>query len=342
SSSSVVDLLAQAELDYGDRSYTEVIKNSREVLAVQPDNARANLLLGLSYLKGKRYTNSTPYLSKALVLGEAVKIPIKHHHYVFLTGDAFCEGYLAFGKNVFEFHSTSQGGHDFSVPFSKIYELLMEQLHGGRLRVKVGIQKEKKEDRKTYNFHLTEAYLSKDQKNIVNAHCNACEQDLQGLFQLIKQLLVLPTGFQDSPATLTGSPADAGGVAAAPPGATNNPILQELLLIERQVFEAAVKGDKTLVAAAVADEFVQTQDGKPYNKAQLLALVKPLPLLRSFSYESVNLSFQGEIAILDGVVAYNIQNERAMVTLRQKFTEQFVKRDGRWLIISSQITTLKK
>ncbi|HEX8069562.1 MAG TPA: caspase family protein [Pyrinomonadaceae bacterium] len=343
-------LLAQAELDYGDRRYDAVVKAGREILAAQPDNPRANLLLGLSFLNQKRYANSTPYLTKALALGERIDIPIKHHHYIFLSGDAFCDGALSFSRNLFEFHSTSQAGHDFAVPFSRIYELVTELTYGGRLRVKVGIQKEKKEDRKTYNFHLPDAYISKKAGSTVNtAFCDVCQQDLTALFQLIQQLLQVPVEPQAAaPAepdrTISPpSPAAAGdgGAGTHPPAAAPDQLLQELLALERKAFESAIKGDRAALAPMMADEFTQTQDGKTYNKTQLLAAVKPQPLLRSYSYDSVALSVSGDTATLSGVAALRAQSANVMVTIRQKFTDQFIKRDGRWLILSSNVTTIK-
>jgi tetratricopeptide (TPR) repeat protein len=349
SSSSAARLLAQAELDYGDRSYDAVIKSSREILSAQPDHPRANLLLGLSFLKLKRYTNSAAYLTKALALGERIDIPIKHHHYVLLSGDALCEGYLSFSKNLFEFHSTTQAGHDFGVPFSKINEFVAEQLNGGRLRVKVGIQKENKEDRKTYNFYLTDAYISKKAGTSVDSvFCDVCQQDLMALFQLIQQLLQVPIELPAPAPSQTGAPASeakpgatAGASESSPDAAERDRILQELIGVERKGFDAAIKGDRATIASMLTDEFKQTQDGKTYNKAQLLAAVKPQPLLRSYNYESVSLSLSGETATLTGVVAYHAQSANAMVTIRQSFTDQLVKRDGRWLVLSSQIVTLK-
>jgi tetratricopeptide (TPR) repeat protein len=344
--------LAQAERDYQDKDYNKVIALSSSILSSQPDNARANLLLGLGYLQANKYTNSANYLSRAIALGEKVNIPIQHHHYVFLKGDGLCTGYVSFGGNAFEFHSTSQGGHDFSVPVNRVYEVVAEQLHGGRLRVKVGLQKETKEDRKTYNFHLAKAFVSrKIGSSVDEVFCDDCLNDIQAMSQLFQQLIrasetkettssaaasaVVPSSNQSQPDSRTESSAQANAAN------DRDQILRELIGIEHQGLEAINRGDKAAVGALMADEFTQVEDGKTYNKAKLLSAVKQRQYALSLNYESANLSFQGEIAILDGIAVLRAQNSSAMVTIRQKFTDQFVKRDGKWLMLSSQVTTLK-
>ena len=343
----VSSLLAQAELDFGDRRYDAVVEAGREVLSAEPNNARASLLVGQSFLRQKRYANASAHLAKAVALGERVDIPVKHHHYAFLSGDALCDGYLSFGKGLFEFHSTSVAGHDFGVPVSKVYELVAEQVGGGRLRAKVGVQKEKKEDRKTYNFHTTDAYVSKQGGSTVNSvFCDACLPDLNAAFQLIQQLLQAPAVPQDgrsaaAPSAAAPPPGGAAAAAGAEGAEAHEQLRQELLALERRAFEAAIKGDRATIASMMADEFKQTQDGKTFDKAQVLAAIKPQPLLHSFSYESVSLSFEGEVAVLSGVGGIRARNANAMVTIRQQFTDRFVKRDGRWLILSSESKSLK-
>jgi tetratricopeptide (TPR) repeat protein len=343
--------LAQAERDYQDKDYNKVIALSSNILSSQPDNARANLLLGLGYLQAGKYTNSANYLSRAIALGEKVNVPIQHHHYVFLKGDDLCTGYVTFGENTFEFHSTSQGGHDFSVPVNRVYEVVVEQLHGGRLRVKVGIQKDAKEDRKTYNFHLTKAFVSRKVGSSVNeVFCDNCLNDVQAMSQLFQQLIKASeakgpaSGAASSAAPSSNqSETDSRPESPAQSNATtdHDQILRELLDIEHQGLEAINRGDKAAISALMADEFTQVENGKTYDKAKLLSAIKPQKYALSLNYESTNLSFQGEIAVLDGIAVLRAQNQSAMVTIREKFTDQFVKRNGKWLMLSSQIAILK-
>jgi hypothetical protein len=189
---SVEEMYAQAERDYKDGSLDQVIANTREILAARPDHAQAQALMGLSYYRAGRFANAIASLVKAAQLGQTFNIPIKHHHKL-LFDDDLCMGYLTFGKTAFEFHSTSKSGHDFSVPFDKIYMIAGEADRGGRLHVKVGIQKEKKEDKKDYNFHPVAAGLGKEvlangQQGFTKVFCNNCFAEIQALQQLLQEI----------------------------------------------------------------------------------------------------------------------------------------------------------
>jgi ketosteroid isomerase-like protein len=350
STGTVAEMLAQAEIDYQDKDYNKVITTSGDILSSQPDNARANLLLGLSYLGTNKYANSANYLSKAIALGEKVNFPIQHHHNVFLVGDNLCSGYVSFGKNGFEFHSTNMSGHDFSVPGNRVYELVAEGLRGGRLRVKVGVQKETKEERKTYNFHSTKATIVKPQgKSLTEVSCDNCLGEIQAMSQLFQQLIRASESKEPLTATTTastpnqstsGQPAEtstqAGGEAN-----DRDKILRELLDVVQQLVEAFNRGDKSAYGALLADDFTQVENGKPYDKAKLLSAIKQPKYPLSLSYENVSLTFQGEIAVLDGISVVRAQTPSAMVTVRYKFTDQFVKRDGRWIFRNSHVDRLK-
>jgi ketosteroid isomerase-like protein len=352
STGTVAEMLAQAEIDYQDKDYNKVITTSGDILSAQPDNARANLLLGLSYLGTNKYANSANYLSKAIALGEKVSFPIKHHHHVFLVGDNLCSGYVSFGKNGFEFHSTSVSGHDFTVPSSRVYELVAEGLRGGRLRVKIGLQKETKEERKTYNFHSAKATVVKSPgKSLTEVSCDDCLGEIQSMSQLFQQLIRASETKEPVTATATTTASAQNQSASGQPaesstkegGDTNDrdKVLRELLDIEQQGVEAFNRGDKAAYSALLADDFTLVENGKTYDRAKVLSAVKQPKYPLSVSYESVSLSFQGEVAVLDGISVARAQNPSAMVTVRYKFTDQFVKRDGRWLIRNAQIEKLK-
>jgi hypothetical protein len=167
------------------------------------------MLLGLSYLQTGKYANSTAYLTKAVALGEKVNVPIKHHHKM-LFDDDLCTGYITLQRDVLEFHSTNRGGHDFSVPLGKVYEVAVEALGGGRLHVKVGIAKAKGEDRKVYNFYPLRAGLQKEPgSSLTTVACSGCTAEVQGLSQLLQQIMQLPASSSSSTASVTTPSANA-------------------------------------------------------------------------------------------------------------------------------------
>jgi tetratricopeptide (TPR) repeat protein len=350
----IEEALAQAERDLQDKDYRKAISVAEKVLAANPEQPKANLVLGLGYLQMKRYTNSVNYLSRAVALGEQVDIPIQHHHYVFLSGDAFCSGYLRVGKGVLEFHSSSVQKDDFSVPVSKVYEMVVDQMGGGRIRIKVGIDKGGKEDKRNLAFHPLNAFIGKKSGSSVNTiFCENCLADAQAVSQLLQQLIksaaekqeISAGGITPSSQTRSNSPVDSSAKTnpGSPPGSGNDHdfVLKELIEFERTAVDISQKGDRVTLGAKIVEEFTQTQDGKTYNKTQLLALVKPQKIPLVLSYEVVDVSFQGDVAVLEGIAVFRAQNAGAMVTIRQKFKDSFVRRDGKWFIAKSEVTTLK-
>ena len=98
---------------------------------------------------------------------------------------------------------------------------------------------------------------------------------------------------------------------------TAGTILAELIDFEKRAFDLIEKGDRAAVAAMMVDDFVQVQDGKTYNKSQLLAAIKPQKNALTYSYESLEVKVEGEVAVLTGVAILRATGGSAMVTIRQ-------------------------
>jgi hypothetical protein len=187
----VEQLVAQAGSLIQASRYAEAIATSRELLAAYPDNAQGSKLLGLAYFLSARYSESVPFLTRAMSLGEQVVLPIQHHHRGVFNNE-LCSGSLTIGRGMLGFVSQDKQGHDFNVPASKIYELAAEPQKDGRVHVQVGIQKGPKEDKKTYNFHVSHAGTkhldSNNPSSIMVLFCNSCEDETQAVYQVLRQL----------------------------------------------------------------------------------------------------------------------------------------------------------
>jgi serine/threonine protein kinase len=184
------ELLGVLQRQYEVKNYDEVIRGGRDLIANQSGNARLNFLLGLSYFGKGNYSESLPYLSKAIDLGETVTFPIKHHHRGdFGLGDDLCEGEVIFKKGALEFHSTNRRGEDFSILSAKLYEVRSEPTKSGRVSIDVGISKGNKDEKKTYNFHSTQAGIRLlDPNNPQSLHvlfCNNCQPMMDVFYKLM-------------------------------------------------------------------------------------------------------------------------------------------------------------
>lgn len=188
---SVPELITTSEEAYRNARYDDVLAYCREALASQPDNPRANMLFGqASYMTGQA-DSATP-LWKALSLGEAVTLPIKHHHGNvggLLTGklDDLCSGNLILRKGSIEFQSKEKSDENFSVRIDKIIEVKNEIRKGGRLSLKVKIPKGNKETDKTYNFHALAALVFRPNVVCAEPSCGVTVDTLYTLLQKLKQ-----------------------------------------------------------------------------------------------------------------------------------------------------------
>jgi serine/threonine protein kinase len=179
-------MLAQAESDYRRHRYDAVIAACNDILAGNPDQPRADLLLGESYYNTGS-ARAAEYLARAIDMGETATLPIKHHHYegVLKINEGLCSGYVKLRKATLEFHSELTA-HDFTAPTDKIYDLRDESYRGGRLHLKVGIQRGGVEVAEDYNFYAPPAGLRK-QMTIMRVFCEnpACQPMAQTLYHLL-------------------------------------------------------------------------------------------------------------------------------------------------------------
>jgi hypothetical protein len=123
--------------------------------------------------------------------------------------------------------------------------------------------------------------------------------------------------------------------------ANNDAALKELTDLENKWKAASAKGDTATLQEVFADEFInEDSKGKTYNKAQWISIFKRgNPTLKSWTISDTKLvSFGGETATITLNVHLTYKNGRE---IRVIDTDKFVKRDGRWQVVSSQSTLLK-
>lgn len=129
--------------------------------------------------------------------------------------------------------------------------------------------------------------------------------------------------------------------ASANSEANNDAVLKELTDLESKWKTASAKGDTATLQEIFADEFVnEDSKGKTYNKAQWISIFKRgNPTLKFWTISDTKLvSFGGETATITLNVYLTYKNGRE---IRVIDTDKFVKRDGRWQVVSSKSTLLK-
>ncbi|MEK6407768.1 MAG: nuclear transport factor 2 family protein [Acidobacteriota bacterium] len=117
-------------------------------------------------------------------------------------------------------------------------------------------------------------------------------------------------------------------------------VASELTQIEHRLVKAWLDGDrKTVDSILAADWPVIDLTGHVLTKAQVMQeLGSGERKIESGSADDLNVRVFGDTAVVTGrsVLAGSYQGKRASVT--QRFTDVFVKRDGRWQAVASQGT----
>jgi hypothetical protein len=186
----VDELSARAMESFRVRDFPRVIQFAKDILEVQPDDPKANLLLGLGYFHNQNYDAAVPPLIKATSLGEQVSIPLQHHTKYGFVNDNLTPGNLLIGKNLLEFR-TQAGVKLFSVPFDKLFRVIAEDNRGGRLQMKVGNPSKPKDSGKDFNFHPMQARLQQEvvgTSRVLKIYCNDCVPSVHAIYQVLEQM----------------------------------------------------------------------------------------------------------------------------------------------------------
>ena len=135
----------------------------------------------------------------------------------------------------------------------------------------------------------------------------------------------------------------AGGIYAA---AQDN-AAQTVQKLERLWLDAYEQHDEKAMTAIVADNFVITfPDGSMQTKAQIIgSLQRPRREggpTQKFHTEDVQARVYGDTVVLTGRVVTEYQRDgQTMSKEQQRYTDTYVKRDGRWQVVASHLSNAK-
>lgn len=112
--------------------------------------------------------------------------------------------------------------------------------------------------------------------------------------------------------------------------------ISEVLQIEREIMAAIKAKDAASLEPMLAEDFIyRTHFGAEANKAEFLKSVAAFPVeILSIHGEELKANVYGETAVITGVQRAEARvpeggNEESAVA----FTDVFVRRDGRWLMV---------
>jgi uncharacterized protein (TIGR02246 family) len=117
---------------------------------------------------------------------------------------------------------------------------------------------------------------------------------------------------------------------------------QALLQIERDFVTAAKARDVAFFERTLAREYTQVADGKPVNVAAQLAEMKAGRVqIESITMRDMRAHVFGDVAIVSMVAESKGAYMGKPFNEKSSGIDYFVKRDGRWQLVNSQMTTIK-
>ena len=136
------------------------------------------------------------------------------------------------------------------------------------------------------------------------------------------------------------------GQKTAKAQARPNKVEAELMQLERDIGEANIKRDKAFFARVEADEFIFTDSaGGLTTKAEDVAsLDKPVGELKLVSYivDEMKVVVYDKTAVVWGRVTTTSRGKDREVVGKSRFTDVFVKRNGRWQIVAGHSSRLRE
>ncbi len=130
-------------------------------------------------------------------------------------------------------------------------------------------------------------------------------------------------------------------------GVTQDDPVQAVQKLERAWLDAYEQHDEKAMDAIVADDFTITfPNGSMQTKAQIMSMIKrPVtaggPSMK-FHTEEVKGRAYGDTVILSGRVVSEFQRDGQTVSKEeQRYTDTYVKRNGRWQVVASHLSNTK-
>src|SRR5215510_6710155 len=118
---------------------------------------------------------------------------------------------------------------------------------------------------------------------------------------------------------------------------------QELLKLEREWAEAFKNRDKAALERILADDVIFTdEEGQVYSKAQYIEAVTQVIEVDSYVVDDHMVRVYGDTGIVSGCWTGKMTIDGKDASGAFRYTDTFVKRQGRWQITASQDTRIPK
>jgi len=132
-------------------------------------------------------------------------------------------------------------------------------------------------------------------------------------------------------------------LAAALQAGSPDAVVAQFREIEQNLAAAYLRGDRAFVDALLSDDWTSTDyRGRIWTKANVLAMFDgPQPPMTKAEIDVDRVRLVGDVAIVTGRSVSGGRVDGRDVTITQRYTDVYVRRDGRWRVVASQGTEVR-
>ena len=129
-------------------------------------------------------------------------------------------------------------------------------------------------------------------------------------------------------------------------GSKQSKIEAELMQLERDIGQANINRDKAFFERIEADEFIYTDSGGGITTKteDVASLDKPPGEFKLVAYDvdEMKVKVYGNTAVVWGRVTTTLKGKDREVISKSRFTDTFVKRDGRWQLVAGHSSRIRE
>lgn len=190
----VSQLLMDAAIAFDRREFRTVEELCRKILATEPSNPKANILIGRSYYARRDFVPGVDYLIKGIKSGESIALDLGRRRESFVS-ESLDAWRIVLKPSSISF--TDGGKENFEIPYAKVQEVRPEKKYNGyvtnwRLTLKILVPKSTgKDDKKEFNFYVSSSrteLITSGSSTIQKIVCNDCEGESRFIADLINGL----------------------------------------------------------------------------------------------------------------------------------------------------------
>jgi len=119
--------------------------------------------------------------------------------------------------------------------------------------------------------------------------------------------------------------------------------IEQITNIEREWSESFVKHDASVPQRVEAEDFTMVDpDGKLLNKAEDIKNMTGDVVLTASKVDDLKVRIFGDAAVAVGVSSVKGHDKKNDISGQYRWTDTFVKQNGEWRAVASQVTFVKK